>query len=63
MEIKKRKEIEDSIEKRCQMIDDKQEKMLISLLDKPTKKIKIDQLIKEENDKKRLLTRHSIKQK
>ena len=37
------------------MIDGKQGKMLISLLDKPTKKIKIDQLIKDEKNGRKLL--------
>ena len=55
LEIRNRKEIEESIEKRCQMIDGKQGKMLISLLDKPTKKIKIDQLIKDEKNGRKLL--------
>ena len=54
LEIEKRKEIEDSIEKRCQMIDGKQGKMLISLLDKPSKKIKIDRLIKEADGSRKL---------
>ena len=31
------------------MIDEKQDKMLISLLDKPTKKIQLDRLFSEEN--------------
>ena len=49
LESQKRKEIEDNIERRCQMIDEKQGKMLISLLDKPTKKIQLDRLFSEEN--------------
>ena len=41
------------------MLDGKQGKMLISLLNKPHKKIKIDRLIKEENDKRKLLVNPS----
>jgi len=37
------------------MIDGKQGKMLISLLDKPTKKIQLDRLINEENSRRNLV--------
>src|SRR6185295_7780076 len=55
LEVQKRKKIEDNIERRCQMIDRKQDKMLISLLDKPTKKIQLDRLINEENGRRNLV--------
>ena len=37
------------------MIDGKQGKMLISLLDKPTKKIQLDRLFSEENGQRNLI--------
>ena len=37
------------------MIDEKQGKMLISLLDKPTKKIQLDRLFSEENGRRNLI--------
>src|SRR6185295_19737122 len=55
LEVQKRKEIEDNIERKCQIIDGKQGKMLISLLDKPTKKIQLDRLINEENGRRNLV--------
>jgi hypothetical protein len=55
IEILKRKEIEEYTERRCQMIGDNQGKMLRSLLDKPSKRIQIDRLIEENNNRRKLL--------
>jgi hypothetical protein len=54
IETQRRKEIEEHVEKRCQMIDGKQGKMLKSILEKPIKKLQIDRLIGEEDNKRRL---------
>jgi len=54
IETQRRKEIEEHVEKRCQMIDGKQGKMLRSILEKPIKKLQIDRLIGEEDNKRRL---------
>ncbi|CAG8738366.1 26752_t:CDS:2, partial [Gigaspora margarita] len=46
----KLKEIQEKINNRYEIIDGKQDKMLASLLDKPFSKIKIDRLVKEEEE-------------
>ena len=55
IDVLRRKEIEDYTEKRCQMINNDQGKMLRSLLDKPSNKINLDRLIEEENGQRKLL--------
>lgn len=56
IEQQRRKEIEENIERRHQMIDGKQGKMLASLLEKPYRKIQIDRLLEEKDNYKELIT-------
>jgi plasmid stabilization system protein ParE len=56
LEKQQAKEIEQNIERRCQMINGKQRRMLMSLLDRPIKKIRIDRLIELENLSRVLIT-------
>src|ERR1043165_5850740 len=49
-EQKQRKQIEENIDKRCEMIKTDQEKMIASLLNKPYKKIVLDRFIKQEEE-------------
>ncbi|CAG8669123.1 42137_t:CDS:2 [Gigaspora margarita] len=51
----KLKEIQERINDRCEMIDEKQGKMLASLLNKPFNKFKIDKLVKENGLQRSLL--------
>ena len=51
----RRKEIEENIEKRCQMIDGEQGRMLSSLLEKPNMKVQIDRLVKKVNCNRELV--------
>ena len=51
----RKKEIEENVERRCQMIDGEQGQMLSSLLEKPNRKIKIDKLIKTTENGRELL--------
>jgi hypothetical protein len=55
IETLKRREIKESIEKRCQMINGKQGKMLTSLLNRLSSKIKIDRLIEDTNGYRELI--------
>ncbi|CAG8819522.1 9054_t:CDS:2, partial [Gigaspora margarita] len=59
LESQKKKEIEESIEKRCQMIEDKQGVMLTSLLDRNFRKVKLDRLLEVENNRKKLIIKSS----
>jgi hypothetical protein len=52
----RRVEINRNIERRCQMIDKQQGKMLTSLLNKPIRKINIDRLLEENDLTRRLIT-------
>jgi len=52
-----RRQIEENIDKRCEMIKTDQEKMLASLLNKLYKKILLDRLIKQVEEKTYLITK------
>ena len=52
----KRKEIEANIDRRCEMLENKQGKMLSSLLNKPFSKITVDRLFKEQGNTRTLIT-------
>jgi exonuclease III len=56
IERQRLKEIEQNIERRCQMINGKQGRMLMSLLDKPLNKIRIDRLVELEDLNRKLIT-------
>jgi len=56
IEKQRLKEIEQNIKKRCQMINSKQERILMSLLNKPLNKIRINKLVKLEDLKRKLIT-------
>ncbi|CAG8769407.1 20456_t:CDS:1, partial [Gigaspora rosea] len=56
VEKEKLKQIEEDIEKRCQMIDGDQERMLASLLEKPFKCAIIDKIIESSNNSRTLIS-------
>src|SRR6185436_9575901 len=49
-EQKQRKQIEENINKRCEMIKTDQGKMIASLLNRPYKKIVLDRFVKQEEE-------------
>src|SRR6185295_7814779 len=51
-----RKQIEENIDKRCEMIKTDQGKMIASLLNRPYKKITLDRFIKQEEEETILVT-------
>jgi hypothetical protein len=55
-EQKQRKQIEDNIDKRCEMIKTDQGKMIASLLNKPYKKVTLDRIIEQTEEETRLVT-------
>ena len=55
-ELAQRKKIEESIDKRCEMIKTDQGRMLASLLNRPYKKIVLDRFMKQEEENKILVT-------
>ena len=51
-----RKQIEENIDKRCEMIKTNQGKMIASLLNRPYKKIVLDRFIKQVEEETSLIT-------
>ena len=52
-----RRQIEENIDKRCEMIKTDQEKMIASLLNRPYKKIVLDRLVKQIEEETVLITK------
>jgi hypothetical protein len=55
-EQKQRRQIEENIDKRCEMIKTDQGKMIISLLNRPYKKIILDRFIEQREEETKLVT-------
>src|ERR1043165_2069677 len=55
-EQKQKRQIEKNIDKRCEMIKTDQGKMIISLLNRPYKKIILDRFIKQREEETKLVT-------
>ena len=55
-EQKQKRQIEENIDKRCEMIKTDQEKMIVSLLNRPYKKIILNKFIKQREEETRLVT-------